>query len=201
MKKLVALVLVMVGILALVGCNNTTNDLQKRFPEYYNLDTFKGIEVYVWQTDGGTYKCGAMLGTNRGKTFEEILNLEKNSATFEEMRTILSSYDTDKEEITIIPIKINTDGFEIITDEFEQISEIFWDNLQNSENSNVSIENNKIVNIALEHCKTNYDFIDTTYDSVNDEWTVEFWETGAKLPAQRVVLDKNGNVLSVWFAE
>ena len=128
MKKLVTLVLLLVCIFVLVGCNNTTKDLQKRFPEYYNLDTFKGIEVYAWQTDDGIYKCGAMPGTNRYKTFEEILNLEKNGATFKEMRTILSSYDIDKESINIIPIKINADGFEIITDGFEQISEIFWDN-------------------------------------------------------------------------
>ena len=93
-------------------------------------------------------------------------------------RTIISSYD------------------------LSDLKKAFKENWQTySENSNDSIEDNEIVNIALEHCKTNYDFIDTTYDSVNDEWTVEFWETGAKLPAQRVVLDKNGNVLNVWFAE
>ena len=107
---------------------NATKDLQKRFSEYYNLDTFKGIEVYVWQTNDGTYECGAMNGTNRNKTFEEILLLEKNGATFEEMRTILSSYNIDKERIVIIPVNINAEDFEIEIGEFEQISEMFWDN-------------------------------------------------------------------------
>jgi hypothetical protein len=107
---------------------NATKDLQKRFPEYYNLDTFKGIEVYVWQTNDGTYECGAMNGTNRNKTFEEILLLEKNGATFEEMRTILSSYNIDKERIVIIPVNINAEDFEIEIGEFAQISEMFWDN-------------------------------------------------------------------------
>ena len=107
---------------------NATKDLQKRFSEYYNLDTFKGIEVYVWQTNDGTYECGAMNGTNRNKTFEEILLLEKNGATFEEMRTILSSYNIDKERIVIIPVNINAEDFEIEIGEFAQISEMFWDN-------------------------------------------------------------------------
>ena len=130
MKKLIALVLALICMLSFVGCNNATKDLQKRFPEYYNLDTFKGIEVYVWQTKDETYKCGAMTGTNQNKTFEEILILEKNGATFEEMRTILSSYNIGREEIIIIPININPENFEITADELEfaQISEMFWDN-------------------------------------------------------------------------
>ena len=106
---------------------NATKDLQKRFSEYYNLDTFKGIEVYVWQTNDGACECGAMNGANRNKTFEEILLLEKNGATFEEMRTILSSYNIDKERIVIIPININAEDFEIEIGEFAQISEMFWD--------------------------------------------------------------------------
>lgn len=128
MKKLIVLVLTLVYVLTLAGCNNATTDLQNRFPEYYNLDTFKGIEVYTWQTNDGTYKCGAMEGTNRNKTVEEILYLERNGATFEEMRTILSSYDISKKDIIIIPININAEHFEIVTADFEKIIEIFWNN-------------------------------------------------------------------------
>lgn len=198
MKKLIAIVLAFACVSCIVGCNSTTKDLQKKFPEYYNLDTFKGVEVYVWQTDEGEYRCGALYGTNRGKTFEEISNLAKNSATIEEMRIILASYDIPTEDIIIIPIIITASNFEIVSADFSKIKDIFWGT---NENSNKLIENNEIVTTALEHCKTNYDFIDTTYDSVNEKWIVEFWESGAKLPAQRVFLDKNGNVINVWFAE
>lgn len=130
MKRIIILVLALICVSGFVGCNNATTDLRKRFPEYYNLSAFKGIEVYVWQLNDGTYKCGAMTGTNRTKTFEEILNLKNNGASFEEMRTILSSYDIDKEEFIIIPININAEDFEIITDEFEfaRISEAFLNN-------------------------------------------------------------------------
>ena len=58
-----------------------------------------------------------------------------------------------------------------------------------------------IEQIALEHCKHNYDYIETTYDTNNKKWQVEFWESGAKLAAQRVTLDSDGNLLGTWFAE
>ena len=58
-----------------------------------------------------------------------------------------------------------------------------------------------IEQIALKHCKHNYDYIETTYDTDNKKWQVEFWENGAKLAAQRVTLDSDGNFLGTWFAE
>ena len=102
--------------------------LRLKFSEYYNLDTFKGIEVYVWQTEEGEYRCGAMGGTNVGKSNEDILNLEMNGATFKEMRAILSSYNIAKENIIIIPIRIDEAGFEIVTTDFTRINEVFWEN-------------------------------------------------------------------------
>ena len=55
--------------------------------------------------------------------------------------------------------------------------------------------------IALEHCKHNYDYVETTYDSDNKKWQVGFWENGAKLAAQTVTIDSEGNLLGTWFAE
>ena len=126
MKKLITLVLAIACVFCIVGCNNTTKDLQKKFPEYYNLDTFKGVEVYVWQTEEGEYRCGALYGTNRGKTFEEISNLAKNSATIEEMRIILTSYDIPTEDITIFPIIITSSNYEFVVTDYTKIKDIFW---------------------------------------------------------------------------
>ncbi len=128
MKKLIVFVSILTCMLALAGCNNSTKNLQNKFPEYYNLDTFKGIEVYVWQTENDEYMCGALNGTNGNKTFEEISQLASNGATIEEMQNILASYDVDKEEISIIPIKIFTDHFEIATADLINIKEVFWEN-------------------------------------------------------------------------
>ena len=58
-----------------------------------------------------------------------------------------------------------------------------------------------ILNTALEHCKTNYDYTDISYNFDSDKWCVEFWENDAKIAAQWVTLDKDGNVLSVSYSE
>ena len=82
----------------------------------------------MWQTEKDDYACGALNGTNRNKTFEEISKLTSNSATIEEMQDILTSYDIDKEKISIIPIKIYTDYFEISTADLISIKEVFREN-------------------------------------------------------------------------
>ena len=39
--------------------------LRKKYPEYFELGTFKGLEVYVWQMAEDDYRFGLMQGTNR----------------------------------------------------------------------------------------------------------------------------------------
>ena len=46
--------------------------LQARFPDYLDLPTSKGLEVYVWQMAPGSYSCGVLPGTNREKTLQTI---------------------------------------------------------------------------------------------------------------------------------
>ena len=75
--------------------------LREKYPEYYDLSTFKGLEVYVWQMAPNSYFCGVMEGTNREKTLEEIMSLKGTG--IDEMKAILSTYDIPKENISIIP--------------------------------------------------------------------------------------------------
>ena len=75
--------------------------LRAKYPEYFDLSTFKGLEVYVWQMAPDSYSCGLMLGTNRNKTLEELVNLK--GASIAEMRAILSTYDIDEKDVFIIP--------------------------------------------------------------------------------------------------
>ena len=72
MKKFMALILAIACAFGLIGCADTTTNLQKRFPEYYSLDTSEGVTVYVWQAEDGEYRCGALSGINRNTKFEEI---------------------------------------------------------------------------------------------------------------------------------
>ena len=75
--------------------------LQVKYPEYFALETFKGLEVYVWQLSETDYRFGLMPGTNAEKTWEEKMALK--GATAEEMALILSAYDIKDENIFVIP--------------------------------------------------------------------------------------------------
>ena len=77
------------------------DSLRAKYPEYFDLSTFKGLELYVWQMAPDSYSCGVLPGTNREKTLEELMKLK--GATIAEMQVILSTYDIAVENISIIP--------------------------------------------------------------------------------------------------
>ncbi|MCR5683688.1 MAG: copper amine oxidase N-terminal domain-containing protein [Clostridiales bacterium] len=76
--------------------------LREQFPQYFDLSTFKGLEVYVWSMAEGSYRCGVLAGTNRNKTWEEIMDLSLHSVSVEEMKQILASYDIPDEEVFLL---------------------------------------------------------------------------------------------------
>lgn len=127
MKKIIIAAIIVILVLVTVFIA-VLGHLRIKYPEYYNLDTFKGIEVYVWQNENGEYRCGALSGTNRGKTIEELTALAENSATIKEMKSILSSYETTKDGIIIIQIANPLSGQEIEIQGInpEIIYDLFW---------------------------------------------------------------------------
>ena len=102
--------------------------LYKKYPEYFGLDGMKGVEVYVWQMAGNLYYCGALSGTNRLKTEEEIQGLFGNGATMEEMRTILELCEIERERVSIIPVQnpLSSYWYEIDIEYAKQINALFW---------------------------------------------------------------------------
>ena len=82
MKKIIALALCMLTLLALVSCSTP---IYPGLPDI-SEDPMKGIEIYCWQ-DGGEWKCGGTVGTNRLKFDEEIRSLQV--VKISEMREIL----------------------------------------------------------------------------------------------------------------
>ena len=125
MKKFMALILALACAVGLIGCADTTTNLQKRFPEYYNLDTSEGIKVYVWQAEDGEYRCGAVSGINRITKFEEISKIASNSTTIDEMKTILASYNIERGYVSVYHIEIMSSYYEEIED-YNEIRDIFW---------------------------------------------------------------------------
>ena len=132
MKRYPALFFILALIIALAACDGesvTKEKVRQKFPEYHDLNTAKGLEVYVWQTAESTYYCGVLPGTNRVKTHEEICDLAVNGATVEEMKIILSSYDLPKENIFISPcIQPTSDFYYQIDDAYiQKINALFAD--------------------------------------------------------------------------
>ena len=125
MKKYIALLLALACAVGLMGCADTTTNLQKRVPEYYNLDTSEGIKVYVWQAEDGEYRCGAVSGINRITKFEEISKIASNSTTIDEMKTILASYNIERGYVSVYHIEIMSSYYEEIED-YNEIRDIFW---------------------------------------------------------------------------
>ncbi len=102
--------------------------LYEKYPEYWHVDGMKGVEVYVWMTKDGSYRCGALTGTNRLKTNEEIQALFDNGATIEEMRTILELCEIDKDHISVIPVSdtLEDDWYKIDIEEISKYQAMFW---------------------------------------------------------------------------
>jgi len=108
-----------------------TPDLEKlreKFPMYFDLGTFKGLEVYIWQMSETSYYCGVLPGVNRNYTDEELWDLHKNAATIEEMRAIIDSYGLSQTDVTVIPIQMAFSSYAYtIDDDYRQaVRDLFW---------------------------------------------------------------------------
>ena len=127
MKKIIIAGIIVILVLVTVFFA-ASGHLRVKYPEYYNLDTFKGIEVYVWQNEDGEYRCGAMGGTNRGKTIEELIALTDNSTTIDEMKKILKSYKSERDSSIIIQVANPLFGEEIEIQAInpEGICDLLW---------------------------------------------------------------------------
>ena len=90
---------------------DSTRYLRKQYPEYFDLDTSEGLELYVWQMGGSSYSCGLMSGkTSReiaeaaqaaGEIRTDLWNMQ--GVTVTEMKLILSDYKIGKEKVKLIP--------------------------------------------------------------------------------------------------
>lgn len=75
-------------------------ELRKQYPEYFGLDTSKGLKVYVWQMAESSYSCALISGTDERSEIE--IGMMKGT-TIEQMRLILSTYGLEEKEIEVVP--------------------------------------------------------------------------------------------------
>ncbi len=77
--------------------------VREKYPQYFGLSTSKGLELYVCAFAPGSYSCALFPGTDREKTFSELMKAKLTGVP--EMRVILRSYDIPQEEIFVIPFQ------------------------------------------------------------------------------------------------
>ena len=104
---------------------NDLDTLREKYPEYFNLSGFKGLEVYVWRMAEDSYQCGLLPGTNRNKAPEEIWDLRPLS--IEQMKIILSTYDIPDENIFIFTYSNPLSSYIGTSDDnyLQKLSELF----------------------------------------------------------------------------
>ncbi len=77
--------------------------LRKQYPQYFDLDSSNGLDVYVWQLAENSYSFGLLPHTaaQRDWLSPELMELRGTDANG--MRQILSTYLMDESDIYIIP--------------------------------------------------------------------------------------------------
>ena len=88
-------------------------ELRTQYPEYFGLDTSKGLKVYVWQMAENDYSCALISGTDERSEAE--IGIHNKGTTIEQMLLILSTYDVPSEQIEIVPFEnpISSYAYEI----------------------------------------------------------------------------------------
>lgn len=118
--------------------------LKAKFPNYFNLTTSKGLEVYIWQMAEDSYSCGLLPGKNRNYTNEELWDLHTSSASLDEMRAIIADYmvngDVNQSDIVIRAVTMPHSSYSYtIDDEYQRkLKELFWSEIPIVENTKYS---------------------------------------------------------------
>lgn len=109
--------------------------LKAKFPMYFDLETMKGLELYIWQMSPNTYWCGLLDGRNSWHSQEELWGLKP--ASMEEMRLIINDYISNgkvtKDEVIIIPIQMPLSSYLSTIDDayYRKLNDLFWEEENN----------------------------------------------------------------------
>ncbi len=96
--------------------------LKQKYPQYFDLSTAKGLELYVWEMSENNYRCHLLPGRNLAYNAEDI-DLD-GGATLVEMQMILSTYEISSGQIAITPYRNPLSSY------YYDITEEYADNLR-----------------------------------------------------------------------
>ena len=106
--------------------NSVHQALIDKYPEYYQLNTDKGLEIYVYQMSAKLYSCVLVSAKDDVYRWDELL--KKPSTTMDEMREIVQSYRLDRSMISIIPIQMPHSSYLYTIDDAykAKLEGMFW---------------------------------------------------------------------------
>ncbi len=104
MRRLITFILIFaVAAMVFTACmSKEALELEKEYPEYFDIDASNGLDIVVWQMSKNSYDFGLLPHSEKERDWldEELRNLKPVSA--EQMRIILSTYKIDKSKMNIV---------------------------------------------------------------------------------------------------
>ena len=108
--------------------------LQSTHPQFFNLDTSKGLYVYVWKMAPEGYYCGLgtsgeidYMGGNYFGHSPEVF-LRARGLTFQQMHRILETYDIGREDVHVVVFQnmISSYYWQIDDSTQQSVEQRFW---------------------------------------------------------------------------
>ena len=111
--------------------------LKIKYPQFFNVSTVGGLTVYIWQMSKDNYSC--YLANTSMEAISDNSFAYDIGASISEMRAILTTYDIDRNDITIQPVRNPLSSYYYVIDNAyrKKVKDWFW-----KDNSNVDISNN-----------------------------------------------------------
>lgn len=80
------------------GCTTMSD-----YSPYYDAYGMKGTEIYCWQIKKNVWRCGAMIGTNRIKTLDEIKFMQDDlPCELQTMKRVISTFPEENSYIILV---------------------------------------------------------------------------------------------------
>ena len=117
--------------------STTIDGLKVKYPQFFNVSTVGGLTVYIWQMSKDNYSC--YLANTSMEAISDNSFAYDIGASISEMRAILTTYDIDRNDITIQPVRNPLSSYYYVIDNAyrKKVKDWFW-----KDNSNVDISNN-----------------------------------------------------------
>ena len=102
-------------------------NLRAKYPQFFDLDTTEGLDVYVWQMGPYSYSCMLLSGKDPIVTEEKLLGAK--SISMAEMRKIVASYKLDRADVRIncTHSYYSSYWYEIDEASIKQVEQLFWE--------------------------------------------------------------------------